>query len=169
MKRRPNGLNDDEMRAWIFSMCKTNGECLEWTAGKTKSGYPNIEYAGETRGNRVMALLIFGRDQLKSKVVCHRCDNPSCLNPDHLFLGTQFENIQDRVRKNRTRSAIGERTGSAKLSESQAREVLAAARSGERYPSIAMRFGVHKETIGRIARGEYWSHLQKESANAGAC
>lgn len=84
--------------------------------------------------------------------VLHRCDNPPCVNPDHLFLGTQLENIADRVAKGR--SATGERQGQSKLTEAAVREIRA-------HPEVstyefARRFGVHHSTIHVARSGKKW-------------
>jgi hypothetical protein len=92
------------------------------------------------------------------KVVCHKCDNPACINPEHLFLGSKSDNSADMVSKNR--SAFGDRNGKAKLTEEQAREVLSLRGTGESLRKVAQRFGVTAKAIHFIWQGVHWKHLQ---------
>jgi hypothetical protein len=104
--------------------------------------------------------------------VCHTCDNPPCVNPSHLFLGTNYENHLDSVRKGRQatpeqKSHPGEKNGRAKLSDSDVRAIREAyaALPRKRYvqrgglTAIAQRFGILPDVIRRVARGESWTHL----------
>jgi hypothetical protein len=100
--------------------------------------------------------------------VCHTCDNPPCVNPDHLFLGTQKDNAQDMKQKGR--STVGERSGTAKLTEVQVREIRALyvgrqrTKGHGRYSPIsqaalARRFGVDRATIQFVVARKTWKHL----------
>lgn len=86
--------------------------------------------------------------------VCHRCDNPPCWNPDHLFAGTHSENMQDRERKGRTSrhflGRVGESHPGARLTQARAEEIRATPGS---HRELAKRFGVSRATIGTIKRG----------------
>jgi hypothetical protein len=87
--------------------------------------------------------------------VLHRCDNPRCVNPEHLFLGTHAENMADMKEKGRRKGVTaGEQNGRSVLTRSLAAEVLAFDGS---YNEAARRFGVHKSTIARIRTGRAWS------------
>lgn len=78
--------------------------CLAWKFGKDKNGYGKTTYNGKgIRAHRLMYLLYFGA-HLDKLCVCHKCDNPSCINPDHLFLGTNKQNMQDKVKKGRLKN-----------------------------------------------------------------
>lgn len=95
-------------------------------------------------------------------LVCHRCDNPPCMNPDHLFLGTFAENAADAVQKGR--HTHGERAGTAVLSEAEVRDVLSRVGSGEMCKDIASRYGVSPSLVSAIARGERWQHVSSALA-----
>lgn len=87
-------------------------------------------------------------------VVRHSCDNPTCVNPKHLLLGTHQDNVADRV--NRNRSAIGERNGRSKLNPEQVKEILASADT----PTIlGKRYHVDPRLIVKIKKREIWKHL----------
>lgn len=87
-------------------------------------------------------------------VVCHKCDNPRCVNPDHLFLGTQRDNIIDSVRKGRYNAF-----GKQKLNAAQVLEIRALAARGFRHKDIAARFGVKRHTVTGIVNRKSWGHI----------
>jgi hypothetical protein len=92
--------------------------------------------------------------------VLHHCDNPQCVNPAHLWLGTNADNMRDMIRKGRGNVAGGEDHGSAKLTEKQVIEIR------ERYAAgnitqheLGNEYGISKQTIGEIIRREIWKHI----------
>lgn len=89
--------------------------------------------------------------------MCHRCDNPLCVRPDHLFLGTNADNMSDMARKGR--SQIGVRHHGAKLTESDVAMIRAERAKGSTLKDIAARHGVTFQTISKIANGYSWTHL----------
>ena len=91
-------------------------------------------------------------------MILHRCDNPPCVRPDHLFLGDAGDNARDRVQKGRfIHLNRGENSGRAKLSETQALDIIADKRSAK---ILAGEYGVRPDTITAIKRGASWRHLQ---------
>lgn len=90
--------------------------------------------------------------------VLHRCDNPPCVRPDHLFLGTRRDNMTDKVEKGRQQR--GEQTGSAVLTETQVAEILLAYATGE-FPvlGLAGEYGVEEATVRAIVNGQTWTHV----------
>lgn len=90
----------------------------------------------------------------------HKCDNRQCTNPEHLFLGTQKQNVSDMKSKGREANRKGISNGRAKLNEAQVREIKAAITAkNETLASLARRFGVAEGMIGFIKRGEAWAHV----------
>ena len=83
-------------------------ECWEWRGSKNPAGYGLFRYRGACRlAHRVIAEHLY-QDRVNSMLVCHKCDNPSCVNPDHLFLGTHKDNSQDCSRKGRLGGCVVE-------------------------------------------------------------
>jgi hypothetical protein len=119
-KKSKRNIEDDYSRTIARFMEKVaiqhGGGCWEWLAGKDKDGYGSFQYGGprgeqkfeKRRAHRVSFDLFCG-GLPEGMLVCHRCDNPSCVNPDHLFLGSTKDNVRDRI--NKGRSAAGESHG----------------------------------------------------------
>ncbi len=96
------------------------------------------------------------------QVVRHKCDNPTCINPEHLELGTQLDNIRDSI--HRDRHARGERNGHARLNEEQVREIHALLSEGNlTQGEIGNRYGVGATMVCQIKRGHSWRHLHLEA------
>lgn len=96
----------------------------------------------------------------KGLLVCHRCDNPGCINPKHLFLGTHYDNNHDMINKNRSVKCVGEANGTSKLTGEQAKEIkrlLAHKKLSQR--EIASMFNVSQTTISDINIGKNWREV----------
>lgn len=144
----------------FWSNTKTGPECWSWLGSFDRDGYP-LFWDGDNqkmmRGHQYSYELHFGpRD---GKCVMHICDNPSCINPEHLRLGTQKENQADKVAKNR--QAKGEAQGASKLTEADVLQIRS--RKSESYAKLSQEFCVAPSTIYRIWNNKYWQHL---NANA---
>jgi hypothetical protein len=93
----------------------------------------------------------------KGKKVLHKCDNPPCVNPDHLFLGTQLDNMKDCVSKRR--KAVGHRNGRSLLTEDEVKDIRIRLARGESTRNIARIYGRGKSTIWSISARLNWAHL----------
>ena len=138
--------------------------CWEWVGSKNAQGYGRFPYKRKTvLAHRFSYALHFGPiprgSGFHGTCVCHRCDNPGCVNPNHLFLATSRENTADKVVTGRQVRFIGERNQSAKLPESDVREIRTRRKLGESQESIASDFGICRATISSIDRGITWSHI----------
>lgn len=133
-------------------------ECWEWKGIRSIKRYGfMLVNCRRIRTHRFSALLHLG-DVPEGMVVCHRCDNPPCCNPDHLFLGTVIDNISDRVRKGR--GAVGASVASAKLDDYKVSQIRARWSSGEMIAPLALEFGVTISTLSKAARRETWKHVK---------
>lgn len=131
--------------------------CILWDGCQNAGGYGRMrdDSGREIVAHRVSYMLLVGpiKDGL---CVCHKCDNRLCINQTHLFLGTQEENAQDMVAKNR--HGIGTRNGRAKLTDDQVREIRRRW-PGQSQSALAQEFGVSHVSIGLIVNGKTWRHL----------
>lgn len=134
--------------------------CWIWKAGKTKKGYGRIRYKGKRYlSHRFSYIQKFGGIP-EDICVCHRCDNPTCVNPNHLFLGTVQDNNKDRDLKGRQVALSGEKQGSSKLTSRQVLEIRKRRKNGEKLQDIADDYGITFSCVSVIARGKAWKHLK---------
>ncbi len=131
---------------------KTDG-CWEWKAAIGGRGYGHYWFEGRPRPAHQVAFLLFKGPIAGGLFVLHKCDNRKCVNPAHLFLGTNAENMADMVSKRR--QAIGSKVSSSKLTESQIAAIRQDQRSQRR---IGSEYGVSHTTIGQIKSGQIWRH-----------
>lgn len=133
--------------------------CWNWTASTAGKGYGQFRIPG-TRRNVYAHRLSYSLHKgilPDGALVCHRCDNMRCVNPDHLFIGDAKVNLQDMAAKGR--HLYGERNAQAKLTSRKVHAIHNAAARGESQHKIAKRFGVGQMTVARILRGERWRHI----------
>lgn len=131
------------------------GDCWIWIGRKDKDGYGIFGGRGKKYGFRAHreSYKVFKCDP-GSLMVCHTCDNPPCVNPDHLFLGAAKDNAADMVRKGR--QSRGEQHSSAKFTAAQVLSVRADSRG---YAAIAREHGVTPRTIRLMKLGATWKHV----------
>lgn len=132
--------------------CAPNG-CIEWTASKDRQGY-GFFYLGKQMHAHRASYILFKGPIPEGKIVMHSCDNPSCVNPDHLNLGSHAQNQAQKVANGN--SLKGERHHSAKLTSGQVRAIYADDRP---QAVIAVEYGVSQPQIARIKQGLTWGHL----------
>lgn len=151
---------------------KNNG-CWDFQSAKDRDGYNrfSLKLEGSNkylhRGAHRVMMWLHGHTILKGYVVCHRCDNPGCVNPEHLFIGTVAENNLDKKLKGRERPPKGERQANASITDDIARKIRAEAvvgwrvgyNNGSNISQVAAKYGVKRELVRRIARGELYKHI----------
>lgn len=135
--------------------------CWLWTGAKKGRGYGHIGLRGRwIATHRLSFELAYGPIPAGLRV-CHRCDVPACVRPDHLFLGTAKDNSKDMIAKGRVGDvgAKGQRNGKAKVSDAQVLKIRERAAAGESRTALCNEFGLTKASVGKIIRGETWRHL----------
>lgn len=133
--------------------------CWIWKKGKSSMGYGCISYDGkQQRSHRVSYLLYKGPIE-NGLFVCHACDIPSCVNPDHLWLGNNKENIIDMFKKKR-KSNVGDNNPRATLKERQVINIKQKLKDGIKAAIIAKTYRVKKAIIDNIKVGRTWKHVE---------
>ncbi len=133
---------------------ESNSGCWLWTGAVDQFGYGSLTDKTKIAHRRSWEL--YRGEIPKGMCVLHHCDVPSCVNPDHLFLGTRRDNNSDRDGKGRHVRLLGENHGMSKLNA----EIVRRIRKDSRYcVDIAETYGVNPSTIQRVKRGETWRHI----------
>ncbi len=149
------------LQAYILSnsIPEPNSGCWLWERGFGKDGYGQAYLNPRRRsiGAHRVAFLAFRGDP-GPLLVLHRCDNRPCVNPDHLFLGTQADNMSDKTQKGR--QARGARHGQAKLTDSIVRNIRSLVAGGRTQRSVARQMQVSETTVSRIMKGRDWNHVR---------
>ena len=149
----------------FWDKVKYSPGCWLWTAAKA-SGYGRFRLNGGLQGTHRLTLAwALGRPLLSSEYALHSCHNPSCVNPDHLRVGTHQDNMNDRDSAGRQARIQGKANGQAKLTKGDVFAIRALLHEGNLYQrEIGDLFGVSNSTVGRIKSGENWSHTEGEKA-----
>ncbi len=151
-------MSTPEQRFW--AKVDKSGECWVWTAARKSRGYGQFHFAGRTQGaHRVSWEIAAGQPAPAGIDVCHSCDNPPCVNPGHLFLGTRADNAADMVakgRSSRTPRFWGERHPRARLTDEAVRQIRALRALGIQGLWVAHLFGVRPSTVAAVVHGQNW-------------
>lgn len=145
---------DEIAKSRFWAKVDKSSDCWEWTGAKKPTGYGLCTVKRKIhRAHRLSYEMAYGPipDGL---CVCHRCDNPSCVNPDHLFLGTIEDNMRDMVSKGRNSDRRGAKNAMAKLNSGQAAFIRS---SNMRQSWLATMFGVSNALIHNIKNGRHWT------------
>ena len=141
------------------SMPEPNSGCLLWTAGLANTGYGQLYWDGGPKNAHRLAWIVANGPIPAGQHVLHKCDVRSCLNPAHLFLGTQRDNMRDMRAKGRGVDPVtnlGEAHHSAKLTADKVRKIRVDPRPSR---AVATDYGVHPTLIQLIRKNKIWRHV----------
>jgi hypothetical protein len=141
--------------------------CWEWQAGISSRGYGAFSIRSVNYGAHRISYELYVGPIPEGMFVCHKCDNPKCVNPEHLFLGTPDDNMQDKMQKGRHILPLGEDASNAILKEHEARLIK---EFMKRHPTslkkrtgstrfLADWFGVGTGLVSHISKGTHWGHI----------
>lgn len=157
-------------RFWEKVAIKDSDECWYWIAGTNVGGYGSFRIGGDGKGGHVPAHR-FSYELAHGTIpqgldVLHKCDHPSCVNPRHLWLGTDADNAHDCMNKGRATVQIhrevfhyGEKHGMAKLTEADIIKIRDLHREGVSQNELARQFCISRAQIGRIINRTRWCHV----------
>jgi hypothetical protein len=131
-------------------------DCIEFEGCRNKKGYGVKNRNSKSCLAHRLAWLDTHGEIPDGLFVLHKCDNPACINLEHLFLGTNLDNMRDMISKGRNRQSTGSCNGNAKLIEQDIPEIRARLASGEAQAAIARSYGVGRAAINKISQGACW-------------
>lgn len=162
VRKKMSSENPD--RLWGKIKADSLLSCWIWTGSVNADGYGCLPYGDSWGAHRAMWKAVVGNPG--TLYVLHTCDNPPCVNPFHLFLGTQKHNVRDMFRKGRGNPPVGTRCSLSKLSEADVKLIrkVYAKQPSRRFgkgalSKLAEKFGVDCNTISSVARRETWKHI----------
>lgn len=166
-----------EIEAFRAHMRQTESECIEWSGNQNENGYGRFIFRRRARLAHRAAWELFRGDIPAGLCVLHKCDNPICVNPEHLFLGDRGDNARDMAAKGRQwlqvsperraetlccppeRRARGSGHGNSKLDEAGVLEIRIKSSQGQSGKSLALEYNCSTSLITPIIRGQSWTHV----------
>lgn len=140
--------------------------CWLWTGSRNGKGYGLLSIDGRSYLAHRLSMLVFNQIDPGEFLVCHSCDEPRCVRPDHLFVGTASDNTADMTRKGRARrgSLRGESASTAKVTEAIVIDIMERTRRGATRAELGRRFGLSVSAVSRIVLGQNWKHITASQA-----
>lgn len=144
-----------------YTLGGKGGDCWECVSHMlSEYGYPKMNYKGKVwRISRWSYTHYYNKEIEKGMHILHNCDNPKCINPLHLREGTDQDNANDRVERNRQAHVKGEEHGNSFLTEGQVIEILKSDKSRKELSNI---YNIHIDTVASIKTGRLWGYLNPE-------
>lgn len=144
----------------FFSKVSKGKSCWEWIGCLHEQGYGIARREGQkVLAHRLSWEIHFGKIPIGMEI-CHRCDNPKCVKPDHIFVGTHQDNMRDMMAKGRNADMNGEKNGNHKLNAGDIKNIRSLYTTGNySQRELAMKFDVHQTNIGHIVRANTWMDI----------
>ena len=135
--------------------------CWVWTGSKSSKGYGNFNVNRSTQSSHRISYRLHVGEIGEGLIICHTCDNPACVNPDHLFTGTHLDNVTDKMDKGRDRygNQKGIANASSRLSEEDVRYIVTLLPSMTNVAISKLIGKVTHASVSLIRRGKSWSHI----------
>jgi len=149
-------MDEKELKRFLPKINKQNTTCWEWKAALNKWGYGIFYHHNKMRGAHRVSYEHFIGNIENDLCVLHKCDNPKCVNPNHLFLGTHQDNSDDKHQKKRGNNVKGEQHPNAKLTNENVAEIKASLKHRGDQARLARKFSVDKNVIHLIWKGIAW-------------
>ncbi len=158
----PTIMHNEQERFWRYVHKLGPDECWPWLGSKLKNGYGQFvrDSNRHITSSRMAWVLTHGELPHRSVFVCHKCDNPVCCNPGHMFTGTGKDNADDMDSKGRRNPPRGVRNCRAIIDEQIVLKIRSEnLSSGESLTTIGMRYGLDVSHVGKIVRRKLWAHV----------
>jgi hypothetical protein len=145
----------------LLKFVKINEEtnCWDWIGAKNRKGYGSLHFGGKTRIAHRMSYELYVGEIPSGLLVCHHCDQPECINPEHLFLGTDLDNSNDKFLKGRQRFLVGEDNVTSKLTTFEIVEIKNMLKEGIGLTVIAKKYNTSRSNIDSIKKHKSWRHI----------
>lgn len=155
---------NDELRFWSKVQRGDPKDCWNWIGPKTSRGYGQFKVDGKNvLAHRYAYYLVHQYLPKNKEYICHHCDNPACVNPFHLFLGTQTDNMRDMISKGRGANVAGSNNPRATITDRVVTEIRDMWDKGVSTNQISELLNVSMHTIHNILSGRTWTHLPMSS------
>ena len=165
-KQKYEGENGIQYLKDKLSNYKIVKDCWIWKGSTNKQGYGRLKFKRKIYGPHRLSYELYIGKIKKGLCVCHKCDNPSCINPEHLFLGTLSDNMKDAYKKGRMVIPYtpGEKHTSSILTDKKVIEILKMKKEQKiTDKKLGEKFGVNRRTINNIIHNKTWKHISRSS------
>lgn len=161
VQRKHREKTKEQIQDFILSRVQVDASgCFNWLGSKNTKGYGTLSLYGRNVKAYRASFAVFRREIPDGMSVCHKCDNRACVNPAHLFLGTQTDNMHDAATKQRMSN--GSRHSRTGLSESDVIAILEMYKGGSSVREAANRFGIKPQLARNIIKGATWRYVPRE-------